>query len=90
LNELLKNVSLFGLAPQGVCLATRVTKRADELLPHRFTHHLSAGLFSVALVVNQFSLMPGRYPACCSAVFGLSSFDIIRQRLPNLPNCKAL
>ena len=32
-------VSLFGLAPRGVCLAADVTTRAGELLPHHFTHH---------------------------------------------------
>ncbi len=63
-----KNVSLFGLAPRGVCLAVFVAKHAGKLLPHRFTHHRSvftrseysdytpetcpAGLFSVALVVT--------------------------------------
>jgi hypothetical protein len=58
LDELPKNVSLFGLAPRGVCLATLVTKRAGKLLPHRFTHHLAAGLFSVALVVISFHRCP--------------------------------
>jgi len=31
------NVSLFGLAPDGVYLASDVTARTGELLPHRFT-----------------------------------------------------
>ena len=52
--QLKKNVSLFGLAPRGVYPAAPVTKRADALLPRRFTHHLLAGLFSVALVVIRF------------------------------------
>jgi hypothetical protein len=30
-------LSLLGLAPGGACLATTVTRRAGELLPHRFT-----------------------------------------------------
>lgn len=34
-----EHISLFDLAPRGVYLATPVTKRAGELLPHRFTHH---------------------------------------------------
>src|SRR3954451_18890785 len=34
-----ENTSLFDLAPRGVYLATHVTTRAGELLPHRFTHH---------------------------------------------------
>jgi len=68
-------VFLFGLAPRGVYLAASVTTRAGELLPHRFTHHLSkeAGLFSVALVVTRCSRAPGCYPARCPLVFGLSS-----------------
>ena len=35
-----QRVSLFGLAPRGVYLATTVTNRAGELLPHLFTHRL--------------------------------------------------
>ncbi len=50
----LNNASLFGLAPQGVCLAERVTTLAGEPLPHRFTiaRHAERALgclFSVAL-----------------------------------------
>jgi len=30
-------LSLFGLAPDGVCLADRVAPAAGALLPHRFT-----------------------------------------------------
>lgn len=102
------NVSLFGLAPRGVCLAANVTIRAGELLPHRFTHYhnvhctsseisylrfqnnrrsLVAGLFSVALVVTRFLRAPGRYPARCPVVFGLSSF--LRKRPPSLLHCVA-
>src|SRR5581483_11413950 len=45
---------LSGLAPGGVCLATRVTSDAGALLPHRFTLACATvaaigGLFSVAL-----------------------------------------
>ena len=50
------SVSLFGLAPQEVCLAANVTTRAGELLPHRFTLDRlqePAGLLSVALVVTR-------------------------------------
>jgi len=54
-----KNVSLFGLAPRGVYPAAPVTKRADALLPRRFTHHpKQAGLFSVALVVVRIFFNP--------------------------------
>jgi hypothetical protein len=43
--------SLLGLAPGGACPATTVTRRAGELLPHRFTLTRVApgGLLSVAL-----------------------------------------
>jgi hypothetical protein len=47
--------SLFGLAPGGVYLASAVTGRSGELLPHRFTlaatpsRRRRGGLFSVAL-----------------------------------------
>jgi len=49
-----RNVSLFGLAPRGVYLATCVTTDAGRLLPYRFTRFLpkKAGLLSVALVVT--------------------------------------
>src|SRR5690625_7803322 len=62
LSEQLLNVSLFGLAPGGVCPATPVTWRAGGLLHHRFT--LTAvncgGLLSVALIPR---VTPGgRYP----------------------------
>ena len=67
-----RRISLFDLAPRGVYLADNVAAAAGELLPHRFTHYPKAGLFSVALVVTRFHV-PGRYPARCSLVFGLSS-----------------
>jgi len=42
---------LLGLAPDGVCPAAPVTRRAGELLPHPFTltRGVSGGLLSVAL-----------------------------------------
>jgi hypothetical protein len=46
---------------------------------------LRAGLFSVALVVNDsFEPLPGRYPARRPTVFGLSSPENFQQRLPGL------
>lgn len=51
---------------------------AGALLPHRFIHHLSAGLFSVALVVTRIYQVPGRYPARCPLVFGLSSYKFLQ------------
>ena len=36
LGEQPSNVSLFGLAPDGVCLADLVTEAAGALLPHPF------------------------------------------------------
>ena len=51
-----ENALLFGLAPDGVCLAPGVTTWTGELLPHRFTlartpynNGAAGGLFSVAL-----------------------------------------
>ena len=53
-----RSFALFGLAPDGVYLAVRVTSVAGALLPHRFTlttHHSTkieqpfGGLLSVAL-----------------------------------------
>ena len=69
--------SLCGLAPRGVYLAAPVTRHAGELLPHRFTLYLlaEAGIFSVALVVTLLAKVPGRYPARCPMVFGLSSLS---------------
>jgi len=70
----------------------------SSIEPHHFTHHQSkirnlksqiglAGLFSVALVVVLFfgkKKTPGRYPARCPSVFGLSSFSfLIEKRLPD-------
>ncbi|HQX55527.1 MAG TPA: hypothetical protein PLP07_06340, partial [Pyrinomonadaceae bacterium] len=46
-----------------------------------------AGIFSVALVVIRHKRTPGRYPARCPLVFGLSSFAFataIAQRTSNL------
>lgn len=94
-----QNAFLFGLAPRGVYLAASVTRCAGALLPHRFTHHPHspkylgeplAGLLSVALVVIGFQIpMPGRYPARCPVVFGLSSpenlLQILRSDCPTCP-----
>ena len=67
-------VSLFGLAPRGVYLAERVTTFAGELLPHRFTHHRRGGWFILCCTCRHVSKhVPGRYPARCPLVFGLSS-----------------
>ena len=70
----LKCASLFGLAPRGVYLAATVTNRAGELLPHRFTHHPFGLVCSLLhLSSSRFHASPGRYPARCPMVFGLSS-----------------
>jgi len=39
---------------------------------------LQAGLFSVALVVVRVYRTPGRYPARCPLVFGLSSYKFLQ------------
>jgi len=75
--------SLFGLAPCGVCPARRITVaavrsyRTFSPLPRR---RRRGGMFSVALSVDQaWTRPPGRYPAHCSAEFGLSS-PLVRRR----------
>jgi len=54
-----------------------VTTDAGELLPHRFTHHprsLDRGLVcSLLHLSSPIIKVPGRYPARCPMVFGLSS-----------------
>ena len=83
--------SLFGLAPCGVCPARCITAAAVRSY-HTFSPLPEpcgpGGMFSVALSVECFPLLrkerarmghpPGRYPAHCSAEFGLSS--ALRQR----------
>jgi len=73
---------LFGLAPCGVCHAPRITARAVRSyrtfspLPRACAQ---GGIFSVALSVRQaWTCLPGRYPAHCSAEFGLSSLNLLR------------
>lgn len=77
-----KRLSLLGLAPDGVCRASPVTRAAGGLLHHRFTltglpprpfdRGVSAGdLLSVALCRRV--APPGYYPASCSVELGLSS-----------------
>jgi hypothetical protein len=78
--------SLFGLAPCGVCPARRIT--AAAVRSYRTFSPLPepcgpGGMFSVALSVERSRLYkrgrpPGRYPAHCSAEFGLSS--VLQQR----------
>jgi len=70
------SISLFDLAPRGVCLAVPVTRHAGELLPHHFTHHRSSGWYIFCCTCRRTGrcLTPGRYPARCPMVFGLSSF----------------
>ena len=67
------NASLFGLAPDGVYLASRVTTRTGELLPHLFT--LTSALRRRFAFCGTFlGVTPtGRYPASCPVEFGLSS-----------------
>ncbi len=86
--QLIKNVSLFDLAPRGVYPAALVTKRADALLPRRFIHHpcpqqnprtdyasnIGWFVFCCTCRRSNFSIQtPGRYPARRPLVFGLSS-----------------
>jgi len=66
------NAPLFSLAPSGVYLASDVTARSGELLPHPFTltRACTGGLLSVALSLGY---PAGRYPAPCPTEPGLSS-----------------
>ncbi len=80
----LNSVSLFGLAPRGVYLAATVTSRAGELLPHRFTHHPCGLVYSLLHLSSlRFHASPGRYPARCPLVFGLSSSAFKQKRSPD-------
>ena len=88
--------SLFGLAPCGACPARRIT--ATAVRSYRTFSPLPGpcspgGMFSVALPSNQPTLAknaraghpPGRYPAHCSAEFGLSSRLATSDRPVRLP-----
>ena len=63
--------SLFGLAPNGVCRACRITAASGGLLLHRFT--LTACAAVCFLWRCPRVAPPGRYPASCPAEPGLSS-----------------
>ena len=93
---LLENPSLFGLAPCGVCPARRIT--APAVRSYRTFSPLPeprgpGGMFSVALSVEsthsaknaRVGHPPGRYPAHCSAEFGLSSRLSTSDRPVRLP-----
>ncbi len=68
------NASLFGLAPDGVYLASHVTMGTGELLPHPFTLTSSLRKRRFAFCGTCLRVTPtGRYPASCPAEFGLSS-----------------
>src|SRR6266852_5294909 len=87
------NPSLFGLAPCGVCPARRIT--AAAVRSYRTFSPLPepcgpGGMFSVALSVERSRPYkrggpPGRYPAHCSAEFGLSSRLATSDRPVRLP-----
>lgn len=66
--------SLFGLAPDGVCRACRVTTASGGLLPHRFT--LTTHDVAVCFLWRCPRVAPPGYcPASCPAEPGLSSPD---------------
>jgi hypothetical protein len=66
--------SLFGLAPQGVCLAIDARARCGALLPHHFTLTFRRKAVSFCCTFRRVAT-PGRYPACCPWEFGLSSAE---------------
>lgn len=64
--------SLFGLAPDGVCRACRVTTASGGLLPHRFT--LTTHNVAVCFLWRCPRVAPPGYcPASCPVEPGLSS-----------------
>ncbi len=65
--------SLFGLAPNGVCRACRVTAASGGLLPHRFTLTPPRGGAVCFLWRCPRVAPPGCYPAFCPVEPGLSS-----------------
>ena len=65
--------SLFGLAPNGVCRACRVTAASGGLLPHRFTLTPPRGGAVCFLWRCPRVAPPGCYPASCPVEPGLSS-----------------
>ena len=66
--------SLLGLAPDGVCRAAAVARRAGELLPHRFTLTCARRPSAVCSLWHFPRVAPpGCYPASCPAESGLSS-----------------
>lgn len=60
---------LFGLAPEGVCLATTLSNSTGGLLHHRFTITLSGCLFSVALSLE---FLPAA--VSCPLFYGVRTF----------------
>jgi len=69
------NVSLFGLAPDGVYQAFPVTWKTGALLPHRFTLTRIKNQYRRSILCCTFlhvTVTP-RYGASCPMVFGLSS-----------------
>jgi hypothetical protein len=70
------SAGLFGLAPDGVYRAGRVTPPAGGLLPHRFTlaaDDCSSGRRFAFCCTFRGIAPPGRYPASCPTEPGLSS-----------------
>lgn len=86
--QLIKNVSLFGLAPRGVCLAALVTKRADALLPHRFTHH-PCGLVCSLLHLSSFNFFwkSNARTLSGSPPFGVRTFLFLFSIKSDYPTC---
>src|SRR6476646_2196060 len=78
-------ISLFDLAPRGVCLAAPVARRAGELLPHHFTHHLDKRGWSIfCCTCRRSGLSPGARTLSGSLPFGVRTFLFCtrQKRLP--------
>jgi hypothetical protein len=70
-----KNVSLFGLAPQGVCLAERVTTLAGEAFNSPF-HHRPALLLRAVCSLLHYSVGSPRLVVNQPAVLWCSDFPL--------------
>jgi len=79
------NTPLHGLAPDGVCLASPVTRGTGELLPRLFTltpRQARGGMFSVALSLGSPPVAVSDHPALWS-----SDFPPARRRASDHPAC---
>lgn len=87
--------SLFGLAPDGVCRACRVTTASGGLLLHRFTltrpvRDRPGGLLSVALSEGRPSWTLSSVLPCGARTFLTWHLSACQPRTPALPACYSI